>query len=183
VRLILLSGLIATIFAASFALQSIFNAAGIPIDLMAASGIGQIINYAVVLAGAFLFTVLVWRQSVFDFLYLYLQNWRKTLRGFAACAGLTLAIGLIWYLFVLAAGGARWSLAALAQVDAHALATLLGTALVAIALALTEEILFRALAFKYLLTSPARGDGDPGRDFVGGHFCLGASFRQSAVMA
>jgi membrane protease YdiL (CAAX protease family) len=59
-------------------------------------------------------------------------------------------------MFVFAAGGARWSSAAFAQTDAYALLKLFFTGLVAIILATTEEILFRALAFKYLLTSTTR---------------------------
>jgi hypothetical protein len=56
-------------------------------------------------------------------------------------------------MFVFAAGGARWSSAAWAQTDTHELLKLFFTSLIAIILATTEEILFRALAFKYLLTS------------------------------
>ena len=152
-RIIYLLGLIASIFLASFAAQSIFNAVGISIDLMAASGAGQIINYLIVLLCAYLFVTLVWRQSVIGFILLYSQNWRKALSGFWFCAGLALIVGLLWYMFVFAAGGARWSSAAWAQTDAHALLKLFFTGLIAIVLATTEEILFRSLAFKYLLTS------------------------------
>jgi len=152
-RIIYLLGLIAGIFLASFGAQSIFNAVGISIDLMAASGAGQIINYAIVLICAYLFVTLVWRQSVTGFIVLYFQNWRKARSGFWVCAGLALIVGLLWYMFVFAAGGARWSSAAWAQTDTHALLKLFFTSLIAIILATTEEILFRSIAFKYLLTS------------------------------
>src|ERR1700688_2157043 len=66
-RIIYLLCLILGIYLAWFAAQSIFDAAGIPIDLKAASGAGQIINYAIVLGAAYLFTTLVWRQSVIGF--------------------------------------------------------------------------------------------------------------------
>jgi hypothetical protein len=69
-RIIYLLGLIAGIFLASFGAQSIFNAVGISIDLMAASGAGQIINYLIVLICAYLFVTLVWRQSVTGFIVL-----------------------------------------------------------------------------------------------------------------
>jgi len=120
---------------------------------MAASGAGQIINYAIVLICAYLFVTLVWRQSVTGFIVLYFQNWRKARSGFWVCAGLALIVGLLWYMFVFAAGGARWSSAAWAQTDTHALLKLFFTSLIAIILATTEEILFRSIAFKYLLTS------------------------------
>ena len=152
-RIIYLLGLIAGIFLASFGAQSIFNAVGISIDLMAASGAGQIINYAIVLICAYLFVTLVWRQSVTGFIVLYFQNWRKARSGFWVCAGLAVSVGLLWYMFVFAAGGARWSSAAWAQTDTHALLKLFFTSLIAIILATTEEILFRSIAFKYLLTS------------------------------
>ena len=152
-RIIYLLGLIAGIFLASFGAQSIFNAVGISIDLMAASGAGQIINYAIVLICAYLFVTLVWRQSVTGFIVLYFQNWRKARSGFWVCAGLALIVGLLWYMFVFAAGGARWSSAAWAQTDTHALLKLFFTSLIAIILATTEEILFRSIAFRYLLTS------------------------------
>jgi membrane protease YdiL (CAAX protease family) len=155
-RIIYLLGLIAGIFLASFGAQSIFNAVGISIDLMAASGAGQIINYLIVLICAYLFVTLVWRQSVTGFIVLYFQNWRKARSGFWVCAGLALSVGLLWYMFVFAAGGARWSSAAFAQTDAYTLLKLFFTGLVAIILATMEEILFRALAFKYLLTSTTR---------------------------
>jgi hypothetical protein len=106
-RIIYLLGLIAGIFLASFGAQSIFNAVGISIDLMAASGAGQIINYAIVLICAYLFVTLVWRQSVTGFIVLYFQNWRKARSGFWVCAGLAVIVGLLWYMFVFAAGGAR----------------------------------------------------------------------------
>jgi len=155
-RIIYLLGLIAAIFLASFAVQSIFGAVGISIDLMAASGAGQIINYLIVLICAYLFVTLVWRQSVIGFCVLYFQNRRKALGGFSVCAGLALSVGMLWYMFVFAAGGARWSSAAWAQTDAHELLKLLLPDLIAIILATTEEILFRALAFRYLLTSTSR---------------------------
>ena len=66
-RIIYLLGLILGIYLAWFAAQSIFDAAVIPIDLTAASGAGQIINYAIVLICAYLFTTLAWRQSVTGF--------------------------------------------------------------------------------------------------------------------
>jgi membrane protease YdiL (CAAX protease family) len=155
-RIITLLGLIAGIFFASFIAQSIFGAAGISIDLMAASGVGQIVNYLIVLICAYLFATLVWRQSVTGYFLLYFKNWRKALGGFAVCAGLALGVGMLWYVFVFAAGGARWSSAAWAQTDAHELLKLLLPDLIAIILATTEEILFRALAFRYLLTSTTR---------------------------
>lgn len=155
-RFIYLLGLIAGIFLASFGAQSIFRAVGIPIDLMAASGAGQIINYLIVLICAYLFATLVWRQSVTGYFLLYFRSWRKALGGFAVCAGLALGVGLLWYMFVFAAGGARWSSAAWAQTDARVLLKLLLPDLIAIVLATTEEILFRALAFRYLLTSTGR---------------------------
>ena len=155
-RIIYLLGLIAGIFFASFGAQSIFGAVGISIDLMAASGAGQIINYLIVLICAYLFATLVWRQSVTGYFFLYFQNWRKALGGFSVCAGLALSVGMLWYMFVFAAGGARWSSAAWAQTDAHELLKLLLPDLIAIILATTEEILFRALAFRYLLTSTTR---------------------------
>jgi len=74
---------------------------------MAASGAGQIINYAIVLICAYLFVTLVWRQSVTGFIVLYFQNWRKARSGFWVCAGLAVIVGLLWYMFVFAAGGAR----------------------------------------------------------------------------
>ena len=95
-RIIYLLGLIAGIFLASFGAQSIFNAVGNSIDLMAASGAGQIINYAIVLICAYLFVTLVWRQSVTGFIVLYFQNWRKARSGFWVCAGLALIVGLLW---------------------------------------------------------------------------------------
>lgn len=155
-RIITLLGLIAGIFFASFIAQSIFGAAGISIDLMAASGVGQIVNYLIVLICAYLFATLVWRQSVTGYFLLYFQNWRKALGGFAVCAGLALGVGMLWYVFVFAAGGARWSSAAWAQTDARVLLKLLLPDLIAIVLATTEEILFRSLAFRYLLTSTTR---------------------------
>ena len=144
-RIITLLGLIAGIFLASYVAQSILNAVGISIDLMAASGAGQIVNYVIVLVCAYLFATLVWRQSVAGYFQLYFQNWRKALGGFAVCAGLALGVGLLWYLFVFAAGGARWSSAAWAATDARALLKLLLPDLIAIILATTEEILFRSL--------------------------------------
>ncbi|MBI3706030.1 MAG: CPBP family intramembrane metalloprotease [Rhizobiales bacterium] len=155
-RIIALLGLIAGIFLASFVAQSILNAVGVPLDLMAASGAGQIVNYAIVLICAYLFVTRVWRQSVTGYFQLYWQNGRKALDGFLAGAGLALAVGLLWYLFVFAAGGAHWSSAAWAQTDARALLKLLLPDLIAIVLATTEEILFRSLAFRYLLTSNTR---------------------------
>jgi membrane protease YdiL (CAAX protease family) len=155
-RIITLLGLIAVILFASFIAQSILNAVGISIDLMAASGAGQIINYLIVLICAYLFATRVWRQSVTGYFLLYFHNWRKALSGFAVCAGLALGIGLLWYMFVFAAGGARWSSAAWAQTDARVLLKLLLPDLIAIILATTEEVLFRALAFRYLLTSTTR---------------------------
>ena len=155
-RIITLLGLIAGIFLASYGAQSILNAAGISIDLMAASGAGQIVNYLIVLLCAYLFVTLVWRQSVAGYFQLYFQNWRKALGGFAVCAGLALGVGLLWYMFVFAAGGARWSSVAWAQTDARVLLKLLLPDLIAIVLASTEEILFRSLAFRYLLTSNTR---------------------------
>ena len=155
-RIITLLGLVAGIFFASYVAQSILNAVGISIDLMAASGAGQIVNYAVVLICAYLFATRVWRQSVTGYFLLYFQNWRKALGGFAVCAGVALGVGLLWYMFVFAAGGARWSSAAWAQTDARVLLKLLLPDLIAIILATTEELLFRALAFRYLLTSTSR---------------------------
>ena len=153
-RIIWLLGLIAGIYLAFFAAQWGFQAAGLPIDLAAGSGAGQLIKYLIVLVCAYLFTALVWRQSVVEFLLLYVRNWRKTLGGFAFCAGLTLGIALLWYAFVFAAGGARWSSAAWMHTDTRMLLNLFGTGLVAIVLAITEEILFRSLTFKYLLVAP-----------------------------
>ena len=155
-RIITLLGLIAGIFLASFIAQTILNAAGIPLDLMAASGAGQIVNYLIVLICAYLFATRVWRQSVTGYFRVYFQNWRKALGGFAVCAGLALGVGLLWYMFVFAAGGARWSSAAWAQTDARVPLKLLLPDLIAIVLATTEELLFRALAFRYLLTSNTR---------------------------
>jgi membrane protease YdiL (CAAX protease family) len=152
-RIIYLIGLILGIYLAWFAAQWIFNTTAIPLDLMAASGAGQFVNYLIVLSCAYLFTTLVWRQSVIGFFFLYFQNWRKGLSGFSFCAGLTVAIAFLWYMFVFAAGGARWSSAAWAQTDTHVLVKLFSTCLVGIAVAITEEILFRSLAFKYLLSS------------------------------
>lgn len=123
-RIIYLLGLIASIFFASFIAQSVLNAAGISIDLMAASGAGQIVNYLIVLICAYLFATLVWRQSVTGYFLLYFQNWRKALGGFAVCAGLALSVGMLWYMFVFAAGGARWSSVAWAQTDARVLLVL-----------------------------------------------------------
>src|SRR5665647_250756 len=51
----------------------------------------------------------------------YFQNWRKALRGFLFCAGLTVIVALLWYMFVWGAGGARWSSAAWAQIEAREL--------------------------------------------------------------
>jgi len=152
-RIIYLLGLIAGIYLAWFAAQSIFDAAHIPIDLTAASGVGQIINYAIVLICAYLFTTLVWRQSVIGFFVIYFQNWRKTLKGFLFCAGLSVTVAFAWYMFVFAAGGARWSSVAWALIDTHAVGKLFLTCLVGIVIAATEEILFRSLAFKYLLNA------------------------------
>ena len=154
-RIIYLLGLILGIYLAWFAAQSIFDATAIPIDLKAASGVGQFINYLIVLSCAYLFTTLVWRQSVIGFFFLYFQNWRKGLNGFLFCAGLTVTVAFLWYMFVFGVGGARWSSAAWAQTDTHVLAKLFSTCLVGIAVAITEEILFRSLAFKYLLGSTA----------------------------
>jgi len=154
-RIIYLLGLILSIYLAWFAAQWIFNATVIPIDLMAASGAGQFVNYLIVLSCAYLFTTLVWRQSVIGFFLLYFQHWRKALNGFSFCAGLTVTVAFLWYMFVFGAGGARWSSAAWAQTDTHVLVKLFSTCLVGIAVAITEEILFRGLAFKYLLSSTA----------------------------
>jgi len=152
-RIIYLLCLILGIYLAWFAAQSIFDAAGIPIDLKAASGAGQIINYAIVLGAAYLFTTLVWRQSVIGFFLLYFQNWRKALNGFLVCGVLTITVTFLWYMFVFAVRGARWSSAAWALTDTHALMKLFLTGLVGIVIATTEEILFRGLAFKYLLSA------------------------------
>jgi membrane protease YdiL (CAAX protease family) len=155
-RIIYLLGLIAGIFLASYVAQSIIDTVGIPIDLMAASGAGQIVNYIIVLICAYLFVTRVWRQSVTGFFQLYWQDRRKALNGFLVCAGLALGAGLLWYMVVFAAGGARWSSVAWEQTGARELLKLLLPDLIAIVLATTEEILFRALAFRYLLTSNSR---------------------------
>ena len=59
-------------------------------------------------------------------------------------------------MFVWGAGGARWSSAAWAQIEARELTRLFLTGLLGIVVVTTEEALFRSLAFKYLLGSPAR---------------------------
>jgi hypothetical protein len=99
--------------------------AGIPIDLTAGSGIGEVLFLVLVLICAYLFTRYVWRQSVAGFFLGYLRAWRKALGGFALCAGLAFAIALLWFMLVFGAGGARWSSAAWAQVDGHTVQVLL----------------------------------------------------------
>src|SRR5579862_1591454 len=146
-----LLGCIASVYAAYWAAQWAVTSLGIPIDLSAGSGIGQVLFLVIVLICAYLFTRLVWRQSVAGFFLGYLRAWRKTLGGLALCALLTFAIALLWFLLVFGAGGARWSSAAWAQVDGHTLVVVLRRALVAIVLASTEEIVFLGIGFKYLI--------------------------------
>ena len=152
-RLIGLSGLIAAIYLVTLVTQRIFDFVGISVDLYAASGGGQVLYYIIVLSCAALFTVIVWRQSIVDFLLLYIRNWKSGLGGFFFCAGLAFIIGFFWYLFALKIGGARWSSSAWDQIDAHELSKSLVLCFAATGVAITEEILFRSLAFKYLLTS------------------------------
>ena len=154
-RIIYLLGSIAGVYLALIAAQFIFDSIGIPIDLTAASGTDQVIKYLFVLICAYLFTTLVWRQSVIGFNLLYLHNWRKALNGFSFCVGLTVIVAVLWYMLVLGAGGARWSSVTWAQTDARALVKTFIACLIAIILATTEEGIFRGLIFKFLLSSNA----------------------------
>jgi membrane protease YdiL (CAAX protease family) len=150
-RILYLLGCIASVYAAYWAAQWAVTGAGIPIDLSAGSGIGEVLFLVIVLICAYLFTRLVWRQSVFGFFLGYLRAWRKTLGGFALCAALTFAVALLWFVLVFEVGGARWSSAAWAQIDGHTIMVALRRGLVAIVLASTEEIVFRGIGFKYLI--------------------------------
>jgi membrane protease YdiL (CAAX protease family) len=150
-RILYLIGCIASVYIAYWIAQWAVTGAGIPIDLSAGSGIGEVLFLVLVLICAYLFTRLVWRQSVLGFFLGYLRAWRKTVGGFALCSGLTFAIALLWFVLVFEVGGARWSSAAWAQIDGHTVMVMLRRALVAIVLASTEEIVFRGIGFKYLI--------------------------------
>ena len=155
-RILYLVGCIAAIYGAYLSAQWAVTTADIPIDLTAGSGVGEVLFLVIILVCCYLFTGYVWGQSVSGFFLAYVRAWRKTLRGFAACAGLTFVIALAWFAFIFAIGGAQWSSAAWAEVDWNTLRVVLRRSLVAIVLASTEELVFRGIAFKYLIGAGGR---------------------------
>ena len=155
-RILYLVGCIAAIYGAYLSAQWAVTTAGIPIDLTAGSGVGEVLFLVIILVCCYLFTRYVWGQSVSGFFLAYVHAWRKTLRGFAVCAGLTFVVALTWFVFIFAIGGAQWSSAAWAEVDWNTLRVVLRRSLVAIVLASTEELVFRGIAFKYLIGAGGR---------------------------
>ena len=149
-RLHYLLGCIASVYAAYWAAQWAISGAGIPIDLSAGSGIGEVLFLVIVLICAYLFTRLVWRNRCSDFSSAICGRGGRRSAALR-CAALTFAVALLWFVLVFEVGGARWSSAAWAQVDGHTIMVLLRRGLVAIVLASTEEIVFRGIGFKYLI--------------------------------
>ena len=125
-------------------------ALGVPLDLSANRGPGQIALYVTAILVFLAFTKWVWRVEFLPPIALYWRHRGRAVRGFFSVAIVVATIGFLGYYLLWQIGAAHWSDNRWERLGTERMLKTLLAFAVGIALAVTEEGMFRGLIFNYL---------------------------------
>ncbi len=155
-KLLMIIGLGGVVFAVCWLIQTAASLAGIPLNLAARSGPGQVTLYLVGLVCVYLFTRYVWKRSTAAPFRLYWDNRRVALRGFVFFYGVAAVSAAALYAACLAAGTVEWSDDILTRLTPSNGIRIVAAFAATVVLASSEELIFRGFGFRFLLGGGGR---------------------------
>jgi membrane protease YdiL (CAAX protease family) len=159
VRFVHLTCLGLFIWLVGWSVQAASRALGVPLDLTARSGVGQVALYVIGLASVLLFIRFAggisW-ERLRRALGPYWEKRQRVLAGFALMVAVTSGTFLLGYLLAGWAGAAHWNDAAWERLGWGRIFKTVVALAVVVVLAATEETLFRGFVFNYLRTGTRR---------------------------
>jgi len=132
------------------AVEWAFDATGSGLSVTDTRGAGQVTLFLVIFAMVAAFSRFVAGDRPLRFFELYRRHWRRALAGFLAMYAFAAVLVVVGYVLFALAGRVEWNYDALARLGPKIAERTVVALLVAVILAISEEILFRVFLMRYL---------------------------------
>lgn len=130
--------------------ECVLRAVGAPISLRDSRGVGQVLMLTISLLWLMAFVEFVAHISSIRFLMHYVRHWRRALAGFLTVFLVVILLSAVIFGVFVWFGWATWSQEHWAALDLLVIAIVIKSLFVALTLATTEELIFRASFLRYL---------------------------------
>lgn len=149
-RYVKLFAFLASLSLGLIVLEGLLHLLGAPISLRDTRGVGQVGLLVITILAIMLFVATVAGVNPMMFAWHYVRHWRRALSGFATILVFVLLLEVILTAVFVQFGRATWSPEHWQTLGPRILLIALTKMAVALVLAITEEIIFRATFMRYL---------------------------------